>query len=109
MDTRPTFNQLLQKIPAKPDALFSSEGLKVVAPQIDIFHIYTGPKFTQIPDLHGTQIYTNPDLHGTHIYTAQIYTNPFPHIDSKKPKFTQPNFAHHPLHKTFSSNFAQTI
>ena len=38
-------------------------------PQIYIFHIYTGPKFTQIPDLHGTQIYTNPNLH--------------------KPKFTQ--------------------
>ena len=74
----------------------------MVAPQIDIFHIYTGPKFTQIPDLHGTQIYTNPDLHGTHIYTAQIYTNPFSHIDSKKPNFTQnPN-----LHKTFYSNFA---
>ena len=41
-----------------------------VVPQIYIFQIYTGPKFTQIPDLHGTQIYTNPDLHGTHIYTA---------------------------------------
>ena len=59
-------------------------------PQIYIFHIYAGPKFTQITDLHGTQIYTNPDLHGTHIYTAQIYTNPFPQIESKKPKFTQP-------------------
>ena len=47
-------------------------------PQIFIFHIYTGPKFTQIPDLHGT-----------HINTAQIYTNPCPHIDSKKNKFTQ--------------------
>ena len=63
-----------------------------VAPQIYIFHIYTRPKFTQIPNLHRTQIYTNPDLHGTHIYTAQIYTNPFSHIDSKKPKFTQPKF-----------------
>ena len=73
-----------------------------MVPQIYIFHIYTGPKFTQIPNLHGTQIYTNPDLHGTHIYTAQIYTNPFPHLDSKKPKFTQPNFAQNPnLHKTF--------
>ena len=91
-----------------------------VFPQIYIFHIYTGPKFTQNPDLHGTQIYTNPDLHRTHIYTAQIYTNPFSHIDSKKPKFTQPkiytkpkftqpNFTQNPnLHKTFSSNFAQT-
>ena len=28
MDTRPTFNRLLQKIPAKPDALVSSEGLE---------------------------------------------------------------------------------
>ena len=65
-------------------------------PQIYIFHIYAGPKFTQITDLHGTQIYTNPDLHGTHIYTAQIYTNPFPHIDSKKPKFTQPKFTQNP-------------
>ena len=27
-------------------------------PQIYIFHIYTRPKFTQIPDLHRTQIYT---------------------------------------------------
>ena len=71
-------------------------------PQIYIFHIYTGPKFKQILDLHGTQIYTNPDVHGTHIYTAQIYTNRFPHLDSKKPKFTQPNFAQNPnLHKTF--------
>ena len=65
-------------------------------PQIYIFHIYAGPKFTQITDLHGTQIYTNPDLHGTHIYTTQIYTNPFPHIDSKKPKFTQPKFTQNP-------------
>ena len=65
-------------------------------PQIYNFHIYTGPKFTQIPDIHWTQIYTNPDLHGTHIYTAQIYTNPFPHIDSKKPKFTQPKFTQNP-------------
>ena len=54
-------------------------------PQIYIFHIYTGTKFTQIPDLLGT-----------HIYTAQIYTNPFPHIDSKKPKFTQPKFTQNP-------------
>ena len=67
-----------------------------VAPQIYIFHIYTRPKFTQIPNLHRTQIYTNPDLHGTHIYTAQIYTNPFPYIDSKKPKFTQPKFTQNP-------------
>ena len=82
--------------------------MKMALPQI--FHIYTGPKFTQIPDLHGTQIYTNPDLHGTHIYTAQIYTNPFSHIDSKKPKFTQSKFTQNPnLHKTFPSNFAQTI
>ena len=62
-----------------------------------IFHIYTGPKFTQFPDLHGTQIYTNLDLHGTHISTnldlhgthistAQIYTNPFEHIYFEKPK-----------------------
>ena len=92
-----------------------------VAPQIYIFHIYTRPKFTQIPNLHRTQIYTNPDLHGTHIYTAQIYTNPFPYIDSKKPKFTQPKFTQNPnlhnptLHitqiytKKISSNFAQTI
>ena len=59
-------------------------------PQIYIFHIYTGTKFTQIPDLHGT-----------HIYTAQIYTNPFPHIDSNKPKFTQnPNLHNATLHKT---------
>ena len=64
-------------------------------PQIYIFHIYTRPKFTQIPDLHGT-----------HIYTAQIYTNPFPHLDSKKPKFTQLKFTQNPnlhnptLHKT---------
>ena len=70
-------------------------------PQIYIFHIYTGPKFKQILDLHGTQIYTNPDVHGTHIYTAQIYTNPFPHIDSNKPKFTQnPNLHNATLHKT---------
>ena len=68
----------------------------LVAPQIYIFHIYTRPKFTQIPNLHRTQIYTNPDLHGTHIYTAQIYTNPFPYIDSKKPKFTQPKFTQNP-------------
>ena len=61
-------------------------------PQIYIFHIYTGPKFKQILDLHGTQIYTNPDVHGTHIYTAQIYINSFSHIDSKK---WNPN-----LHKT---------
>ena len=82
--------------------------IKMALPQI--FHIYTGPKLTQIPDLHGTQIYTNLDLHRTHIYTAQIYTNPFSHIDSKKPKFTQPNFTQNPnLHKTFSSNFAQII
>ena len=52
-------------------------------PQIYIFHIYTGPKFTQIPDIHGT-----------HIYTAQIDTNPFPHLDFKKK-------LHNPaLHKT---------
>ena len=74
----------------------NSSHLDVVVPQIYIFHIYTWPKFTQIPNLHGTQIYTNPDLHGTHIYTAQIYTNPFPHIDSKKPKFTQPKFTQNP-------------
>ena len=43
-----------------------------VAPQIYIFHIYTGPKFKQIPDLVGTQI-----------YTAKIYTNPFSHIDDQ--------------------------
>ena len=75
--------------------------IKMALPQI--FHIYTGPKLTQIPDLHGTQIYTNLDLHGTHISTnldlhgphistAQVYTNPFSHIDSKKPKFTQKFF-----------------
>ena len=59
-------------------------------PQIYIFHIYTRPKFTQIPDLHGT-----------HICTAQIYTNPFPHIDSKEPKFTQnPNLHNPTLHIT---------
>ena len=59
--------------------------MDLTLPQIYIFHIYTGPKFTQ-----------NPDLHGTHIYTAQIYTNPFPYIDSKKPKFTQPKFTQNP-------------
>ena len=64
--------------------------LHLALPQIYIFHIYTGPKFTQIPDLHGT-----------HIYTAQIYTNPFSHIDSKKPKFTQNPYLHNTtLHKT---------
>ena len=58
--------------------------------QIYIFHIYTRPKFTQFPDIHGT-----------HIYTAQIYTNPFSHIDSKKPKFTQNPYLHNTtLHKT---------
>ena len=72
-------------------------------PQIYIFHIYTGPKSKQILDLHGSQIYTNPDVHGTLIYTTLIYTNPFPHINKKK-KLHNPN-----LHKTFSSNFAQTI
>ena len=73
----------------------------MVVPQIYIFHIYTGPKFTQISNLNGTQIYTNADLHRTHIYTAQIYTNPFPHIDSKEPKFTQNLNLHNPtLHKT---------
>ena len=50
------------------------------SPQIYIFHIYAWPKFTQTPHLHQTKIYTNPDLHQTHIYTAQIYTNPCPHI-----------------------------
>ena len=78
--------------------------IKMALPQI--FHIYTGPKLTQIPDLHGTQIYTNLDLHRTHIYTAQIYTNSCPHIYFKKPKFTQPKFTQNPnlhnpnLHKT---------
>ena len=76
-------------------------------PQIYIFHIYTRPKFTQIPDLHGTQIYTNPDLHGTHIYTAQIYTNPFSHIDSKKTKFAQPKFTQKSILLRFSYNFPQ--
>ena len=81
-----------------------------VLPQIYIFHIYTGPKFTQIPDLLRIQIYTNPDLHGTHIYTAQIYTNPFPcihvYIDSKKTQiyttqiYTKPEFTHPTLHIT---------
>ena len=61
---------------------------------------FTFSTFTPNPNLHKI-----PDLHGT-----QIYTNPFSHIDSKKPKFTQPNFTQNPnLHKTFSSNFAQTI
>ena len=76
--------------------IFDMPNFYRVAPQIYIFHIYTRPKFTQIPNLHRTQIYTNPDLHGTHIYTAQIYTNPFPYIDSKKPKFTQPKFTQNP-------------
>ena len=61
-----------------------------VLPQIYISHIYTGPKFTQNPDLHGTHINT------AQIYTGQIYTNPFSHIDSKKHKFTQPKFTQNP-------------
>ena len=58
----------------------NSSHLDVVVPQIYIFHIYTWPKFTQIPNLHGTQIYTNPYFHNlkftqpdftqTQIYTA---------------------------------------
>ena len=87
--------------------------IKMALPQI--FHIYTGPKLTQIPDLHGTQIYTNPNLHGTHylhsidlqksifahrfqetqIYTTQIYS---------KPKFTQ-----NLLFFKFCSNYTKWI
>ena len=57
--------------------------LHLALPQIYIFHIYTGPKFTQIPDLHGTHIYTGLFSHidpKKQIYTNQLYT---------KPKFTQ--------------------
>ena len=65
-----------------------------VMPQIYIFHIYTGPKFTkprfsQNPDLHQlkftqlrfthTQIYTAPYWH-TQIYTTQIYTKLNPNL-----------------------------
>ena len=45
----------------------------LVLPQIYIFHIYTGPNFTQIPDLHRNRIYTNPDLHGP-IFTQPRFT-----------------------------------
>ena len=97
-----------------------------VAPQIYIFHIYTGPKFTkptftQNPDLHKlkftqlrfthTQIYTAQYWH-TQIYTTQIYTKLNPNLH--RPKFTQaqiyihifgqisnnPNLHNPNLHKT---------
>ena len=79
------------------NALLASGGydLKLtVAPQIYIFHIYTGPKFTkptftQNPDLHKlkftqlrfthTQIYTAQYWH-TQIYTTQIYTKLNPNL-----------------------------
>ena len=84
-------------------------------PHLHQTQIYTNPKFTQDPNLHKPRFTRDPYLHSpdlhksisvhrfqkTQIYTTQIYT---------KPEFTQPNFTHHPnLHKTFSSNFAQTI
>ena len=52
--------------------------------------IYTNPRFTREPYIH------SPDLH-----------NSFSHIDSKKLKFTQPNF----LHKTqiYTKNFLQIL
>ena len=43
--------------------------------------------FTPDPNLHKSQIYTGPKFTQT-----QIYTNPFSHIDSKKPNFTQKFF-----------------
>ena len=84
-------------------------------PHLHQTQIYTNPKFTRDPNLHKPRFTRDPYLHSpdlhksisvhrfqkTQIYTTQIYT---------KPEFTQPNFTHHPnLHKTFSSNFAQTI
>ena len=74
-----------------------------MAPQIYIFHIYTGPKFTkptftQNPDLHKlkftqlrfthTQIYTDPYWH-TQIYTTQIYTKLNPNLQRHKLKLCQ--------------------
>ena len=72
-----------------------------VAPNLHFPHlhrtqIYANPRFTPDPNLH------KPRFTRTHIYTAQIYTNPFSHIDSKKLKFTQPNFTQ--KHK-FTQNF----
>ena len=70
----------------------------MVAPQIYIFHIYTGPKFTkptftQNPDLHKlkftqlrfthTQIYTAPYCH-IQIYRTQIHTKMNPNLQRHK-------------------------
>ena len=72
-----------------------SKSFDLALPQIYIFHIYTGPKFTkprftQNPDLHKlkftqlrfthTQIYTAPYWH------AKIYTKLNPNL--QKHKFT---------------------
>ena len=79
-------------------SILANRVVRWVAPQIYIFHIYTGPKFTkptftQNPDLHKlkftqlrfthTQIYTAQYWH-TQIYTTQIYTKLNPNLQRHK-------------------------
>ena len=107
--------QAIKAIATSDGTLTSGIAPNLHFPYLRRTQIYTNHRFTRDPNLHKPRFTRDPYLHSpdlhksisvhrfqkTQIYTTQIYT---------KPEFTQPNFTHHPnLHKTFSSNFAQTI